>query len=245
MLEREGEVARATSVVRYRPGSRFPRHEHALGEEFLVLEGTFADELGEYPTGTYVRNRRDRGTHRGARTAACSSSSSASSIPRTWSASLSTPARRSGSHTRGIAVLPLHGFGSERVSLVRWAPHTRFVPHPHPHPGGEEIFVLDGAACCMLHVENRAPARRGDVTSARRATVWRKSPKNLAIRRRGSSMAAITLPPEIAREAVDWFASGAGCFFCDRPAESPPRSPARAVWIRLVRILAKGEGALG
>ena len=45
--------------------------------------------------------------------------------------------------TRGIAVLPLHGFGSERVSLVRWAPHTRFVPHVHP--GGEEIFVLDGA----------------------------------------------------------------------------------------------------
>ena len=57
MLERDGdEVARATSVVRYRPGSRFPRHERALGEEFLVLEGTFADELGEYPAGTYVRN---------------------------------------------------------------------------------------------------------------------------------------------------------------------------------------------
>ncbi len=57
MLERDGdEVARATSVVRYRPGSRFPRHEHALGEEFLVLEGTFADELGEYSAGTYVRN---------------------------------------------------------------------------------------------------------------------------------------------------------------------------------------------
>ena len=56
MLERDGdEVARATSVVRYRPGSRFPRHEHTLGE-FLVLEGTFADELSEYPAGTYVRN---------------------------------------------------------------------------------------------------------------------------------------------------------------------------------------------
>jgi len=45
--------------------------------------------------------------------------------------------------TRGIAVLPLHGFGSEPVSLVRRAPHTRFVPHVHP--GGEELFVLDGA----------------------------------------------------------------------------------------------------
>jgi anti-sigma factor ChrR (cupin superfamily) len=57
MLERDGdEVARATSVVRCRPGGRFPRHEHALGEEFLVLDGTFADKRGEYPAGTYVRN---------------------------------------------------------------------------------------------------------------------------------------------------------------------------------------------
>lgn len=39
--------------------------------------------------------------------------------------------------------MPLHGFGSERVSLIRWAAHTRFTPHVHPR--GEEIFVLDGA----------------------------------------------------------------------------------------------------
>ena len=32
-----GEVARATSLVRYAPNSAFPAHEHALGEEFLVL----------------------------------------------------------------------------------------------------------------------------------------------------------------------------------------------------------------
>ena len=51
-----GEVARATSIVRYGPGSAFASHEHTLGEEFLVLAGTFADEGGEYPTGTYVRN---------------------------------------------------------------------------------------------------------------------------------------------------------------------------------------------
>ena len=45
MLERDGiEVARATSLVRYAPGSAFSRHSHALGEEFLVIEGTFSDE---------------------------------------------------------------------------------------------------------------------------------------------------------------------------------------------------------
>jgi anti-sigma factor ChrR (cupin superfamily) len=42
----------------------------------------------------------------------------------------------------GLQVLPLHGWGSEHVALVRWAPGTVF--HPHGHPGGEEILVLDG-----------------------------------------------------------------------------------------------------
>jgi anti-sigma factor ChrR (cupin superfamily) len=51
-----GEVARATSLVRYTAASAFPAHEHALGEEFLVLSGVFSDEHGDYPAGTYVRN---------------------------------------------------------------------------------------------------------------------------------------------------------------------------------------------
>src|SRR5215472_3143638 len=57
MLFRIGEEkARATSIVRYAPGSRFARHGHPGGEEFLVLEGTFQDETGDFPVGTYVRN---------------------------------------------------------------------------------------------------------------------------------------------------------------------------------------------
>ncbi|MCG5481404.1 cupin domain-containing protein [Sinorhizobium alkalisoli] len=51
-----GEVARATSIVRYGPGSAFPRHVHSGGEEILVLEGTFQDEHGDYPAGCYFRN---------------------------------------------------------------------------------------------------------------------------------------------------------------------------------------------
>lgn len=57
MLFRIGEEkARATSIVRYAPGSRFSRHGHPGGEEFLVLEGIFQDETGDFPVGTYVRN---------------------------------------------------------------------------------------------------------------------------------------------------------------------------------------------
>ncbi|MFC3216451.1 cupin domain-containing protein [Novosphingobium panipatense] len=57
MLFRIGdEKARATSIVRYAPGSHFACHGHPGGEEFLVLEGTFQDETGDFPVGTYVRN---------------------------------------------------------------------------------------------------------------------------------------------------------------------------------------------
>ena len=57
MLDRIGdEVARATSIVRYAPGSSFREHLHPKGEEFLVLEGVFSDEHADYPAGSYVRN---------------------------------------------------------------------------------------------------------------------------------------------------------------------------------------------
>jgi anti-sigma factor ChrR (cupin superfamily) len=57
MLYREGgEVARATSIVRYASGSSFPPHTHSGGEEILVLAGTFQDEHGDYPAGAYFRN---------------------------------------------------------------------------------------------------------------------------------------------------------------------------------------------
>ena len=57
MLYREGtEVARATSIVRYAVGSAFPPHVHSGGEEIMVLSGTFQDEYGDYPAGSYFRN---------------------------------------------------------------------------------------------------------------------------------------------------------------------------------------------
>ena len=64
MLDRRGaEVARATSIVRYAPGSRFERHSHGGGEEILVLSGVFQDEHGTYPAGSWLRNP-SRSAHR-------------------------------------------------------------------------------------------------------------------------------------------------------------------------------------
>lgn len=57
MLDRIGtEKARATTIVKFEPNSKFPTHTHIGGEEFLVLEGRFQDEFGVFPAGTYVRN---------------------------------------------------------------------------------------------------------------------------------------------------------------------------------------------
>lgn len=57
MLDRIGEeVARATTIVRFAPGSAFSAHTHDGGEEYLVLDGTFQDEEGDFPVGSYVRN---------------------------------------------------------------------------------------------------------------------------------------------------------------------------------------------
>ncbi len=62
MLDRDGgEVARATSIVRFAAGHTFPKHQHGGGEEFFVLEGTFSDQDGDASAGTYVRN--PPGTH--------------------------------------------------------------------------------------------------------------------------------------------------------------------------------------
>ena len=57
MLDRIGtEVARATTIVRYAPGSQFTSHTHDGGEEFIVLDGVFQDEHGDFPAGSYLRN---------------------------------------------------------------------------------------------------------------------------------------------------------------------------------------------
>lgn len=146
MLDRDGgEVARVTSIVRFRPGSRFEHHLHGLGEEFLVLEGTFSDADGDYRAGAYVRNPPDSG-HAPWSDEGCTLFVKLRQFhpaDRERVVIDTTKAEWFPGMIRGLAVLPLHRFGSELVSLVRWAPGVVF--QAHRHEGGEEIFVLDGA----------------------------------------------------------------------------------------------------
>jgi anti-sigma factor ChrR (cupin superfamily) len=145
MLERDGnEVARATSVVRYGAGTRFPRHVHDLGEEILVLEGVFSDEQGDHRAGTYLKNP-PGSAHAPSSADGCTllvklrhldprdqEQVRVDSLSSTWHPGL----------VKGLEVLPLSSFQTTHTALVRWAPGTVF--RQHRHYGGEEIFVIDG-----------------------------------------------------------------------------------------------------
>ncbi len=45
-----------TSLVHWPAGERFIPHQHWGGEEILVLSGTFRDEHGTYPKGTWIQS---------------------------------------------------------------------------------------------------------------------------------------------------------------------------------------------
>ena len=145
MLDRAGaEVARATSIVRYAPGSGYSSHRHDGGEEILVLDGVFSDEHGDYPAGTYLRN--PPGTsHQPFSKDGCTL------LVKLWQFAaddaeqvvINTKAQswRQGL-VPGLSVLPLHEHNGVNTALVRWAPNTQF--NRHIHVGGEEILVLEG-----------------------------------------------------------------------------------------------------
>ena len=145
MLDRRGgEVARATSIVRYAAGSRFERHSHDGGEELLVLEGTFSDEQGDYTVGTYLRNPVGS-SHAPFSEAGCTILVKLRQMHPADQQRLVIDTHNGAwlpGLVPGLSVMPLHAFGSEHVALVRWEPGTVF--QPHGHPGGEEILVLDG-----------------------------------------------------------------------------------------------------
>ncbi|MGF1719004.1 cupin domain-containing protein [Vibrio kyushuensis] len=51
--EFEGEHV---ALVKWAPNTEFSSHQHWGGEEILVLEGTFYDEHGAYPAGSWLRS---------------------------------------------------------------------------------------------------------------------------------------------------------------------------------------------
>jgi len=144
MLERQGgEVAVATSIVRYQPGSKFQSHSHEYGEEILVMDGTFNDETGHYSAGTYIMNP-PGSSHAPFSESGCTLFVKLRHLgPDQIKREVvdTTTANWFQGMVPGLTVMPLMQQGSGSA-LVRWAPQTYF--NPHRHYGGEEIFVVDG-----------------------------------------------------------------------------------------------------
>ena len=145
MLDRIGdEVARATSIVRYAPRTRFSPHTHGGGEEFLVLDGVFQDEHGDFPAGAYIRNP-PTSSHTPASAPGCTI------FVKLWQFDPDdrTHVRtRHGRHdvrsrfrTCGVGLMPLFQDAVESVRLETWMPDAEIVL---PAPGGVELLVLDG-----------------------------------------------------------------------------------------------------
>jgi anti-sigma factor ChrR (cupin superfamily) len=146
MLDRIGEeVARATSIVRYTPGSHFAPHIHDGGEEFIVLEGVFQDEHGNYPAGSYVRNP-PTSSHQPRSDDGCTI------FVKLWQFD---PDDRQHVHvdtnncdgwetsgTVGVTRLILFEDANEVVSIESWEADASIMMTP---PNGVEIFVLDGS----------------------------------------------------------------------------------------------------
>jgi anti-sigma factor ChrR (cupin superfamily) len=146
MLDRDGgEIARATSIVRYPEGSRFRPHVHGGGEEFLVLEGVFSDENGNYGAGTYVRN--PPGTsHAPFSDGGCTIFVKLQQFePDDLKQLVINTDKQSwiDGPQPGWNHQLLHSHGSEVVRLVHAASDTPAIPIEWPH--GAEFLVLEGA----------------------------------------------------------------------------------------------------
>ncbi|OIQ44151.1 MAG: cupin [Roseobacter sp. MedPE-SW] len=142
MLDRIGdEVARATTIVRYAPGSHFSPHTHTGGEEFIVLEGVFQDEHGDYPAGSYVRNP-PTSSHTPGSDLGCTI------FVKLWQFDMAdrTQIRKEmkiepEASTNGVSTLELHRDAREVVSYHQIDAEAAFEI---TGPGGIELLVLDG-----------------------------------------------------------------------------------------------------
>jgi anti-sigma factor ChrR (cupin superfamily) len=140
------ESGQVTSIVRYENGSTFPAHDHPEGEEILVLGGTFSDEHGDWPAGTYLLNPE------GFRHAPCSIDGCILFVKLRQYAgegrshvALFTPEQlwRSGPHA-GIEIKDLYSNPAfaDSTCLERWGPGAS--PGGSSYAGGVEILVLEG-----------------------------------------------------------------------------------------------------
>jgi anti-sigma factor ChrR (cupin superfamily) len=143
MLDRLGaERGRATSLVRYAPGSSFHAHAHPGGEEILVLQGTFSDESGHYGPGWYLRHP-PGSNHRPWSTEGALIFVKLWQMPDSETCTVRAHTRDPATWMRGSDVerCPLYACDAEQVQLLRLPARAAFKPDT---ARGAELLVIEG-----------------------------------------------------------------------------------------------------
>lgn len=178
----DNEADRVTTIVRYAPNSSFSPHIHTGGEEFIVLEGTFEDDYGDWPTGSYIRNPPTSKHQPGSKDGCTIFVKLAQFQPddRTFiHANLNKLGSISDANRPGVKVSPLYKDAHEDVRLEYWDANTEIEVNAS---GGAEFLVLAGG-----FTESGEALREGSwlrvpvgtmvstTTGAEGAKVWIKS----------------------------------------------------------------------
>ncbi len=143
------ESGQVTSFVRYQVASEFPTHDHPEGEEILVLSGTFSDEHGDWPAGSYLLNP-EGFRHSPFSREGCTLFVKLRQYPgldREHHVIDTTRGAWEPGDAPGVERLPLYrqaGF-PDTMRLERWSPGAEAPESEWKRPGGAELFVLEGA----------------------------------------------------------------------------------------------------
>ena len=126
-----------TSFIKLNEGSVLNQEQKINSVEIFVLEGTYINEYGEYPQGTYLRLPEEN-------EALVKSDKDCVIFRKTnfftdkQKIIIDTNATLWLQGQGNLEVMPLY----EQTALVKWPKGERFIPHKHW--GGEEIIVLKG-----------------------------------------------------------------------------------------------------
>jgi anti-sigma factor ChrR (cupin superfamily) len=139
-----GEVARATTIVRYQADSHFSPHTHTGGEEFIVISGVFQDEHGDYPAGSYLRNPPQTRHTPGAKDGCVI-------FVKLWQfepddnhslrANINELERSKSVYGTGVTASELYRDSTETVQVLHCEPNSHFTI---PATNGIELLLLEG-----------------------------------------------------------------------------------------------------
>ena len=140
----QGTNERVTTIVRYAPGSQFSSHVHGGGEEFLVLEGVFEDDYGDWPVGSYIRNPPNSSHTPGSKPGCII-------FVKLWQfdpedrtfihANLNKLGSVEEASRPNVKASPLFQDDNEDVRFETWAPNSNVEVNAS---GGAEVFVIEG-----------------------------------------------------------------------------------------------------